>query len=1135
MAQRALIIGLGSTGYDICNYISQRIQWEQGGMDRVPWLKFLILETEPASRLGELEQNYVHLTIEGNDYEGLINNPGRYKSQLDLESWWDKEALLRLGDRALTKGAGNIRMVGRLAFLYPTLCSQIRNGIQARLDALQSLTPQQARAARGKLSDGSDPEILLGEETVVYVVGTLCGGTCSGAFIDLGYLLHYQFASTGYKIHRRGLFSIPNTAYEAQTNRRRRANAFAALKELNHFMSGHEYSVQYPFHAGHPEKPTRFGPYDTTYLCQPSGGDENAFERVKITTAQFLHNDVFNDVAAQIGAKTVDSAASTYSGDKNGSPTAFYSLGTSAVEIPGYLIAQGCCYKLGVEALDAFIAPRPNALQEADAFRIKNLGISSEEMSKRLLRDPDGDPTGEAGQNIPARLQKAVADAVAGAATAGRSAANDLAAAEERVNAAFTARNTDSPAVSDSQATNVLPPHIVPRRIEANSQILRGIYARDLDREIQLALRDPARGPVWCETILDETQKYLERRLQDLSSNTHADNLERAAKSTRNALSAARARVEACALDPFVALYIGRQGAVKRELISYSDAANAAYRRRLEAMLFGPEKSLCEALLPQVMRMRAQITGASASDDKSVLAQTRQMRSILAAKLQRVDEATPVINGKSLFEPGQTIDAKYQAFWSAHTPDERARERAAFLSNWKRLPRADKTTGQLTELGGYFTDGTATPATGENLTRQLRQTAEELAREQRPLFGPVLQERILDRPEISDPVLLKDVRDKSALMIGLNRQAGLIALTGNNEVDLIFFDGAKNAANQPDSKANDLYRALERLKTPGVTMRFEESPSQQELLCVRVLGGFSLAMIHGFQPNELEGSNFRDSFEQENAETFNVYSRVGIKWQPFDGDRDRLAPARQGLLLTGMCFPRAGTASDFLIQRTNQGYLYRPPRPLGPGRDRVLLPLDLREAADALREQPEFLRCLEDDIKRVRVAKPVDEIAVYLEWLYDNSEKLGIQHTQSRFSLRYEDDESKGDTQSQIAREGTTHADITPLSDAEAFELIKTYWRNDAALLSRLQARYNQDHLPPEAPVAAPFPGAMTGGVAADAATPSAPVVPDPVVVPLAANVTPFPAGTVEAPRVEPVRIEPVQAPVQIGDDLDFT
>jgi hypothetical protein len=46
MAQRALIIGLGSTGYDICKQLLERVQWEHGGLERAPWLEILILETE---------------------------------------------------------------------------------------------------------------------------------------------------------------------------------------------------------------------------------------------------------------------------------------------------------------------------------------------------------------------------------------------------------------------------------------------------------------------------------------------------------------------------------------------------------------------------------------------------------------------------------------------------------------------------------------------------------------------------------------------------------------------------------------------------------------------------------------------------------------------------------------------------------------------------------------------------------------------------------------------------------------------------------------------------------------------------------------------------------------------------------
>lgn len=1063
MAQRALIIGLGSTGYDVCNHIAQRIQWEHGGLSRVPWLKFLVLETETPHGSGDLDQNYLHLRVDGTDYVNVINSPARYKDLINLQSWWDKDALLSLQDRAITKGAGNIRMVGRLAFLFPGVCNRIRDEIQVRLDDLRRLTPADAQAARGALPDGSNPPIALGSDIIVYVVGTLCGGTCSGAFIDLGYLLHYAFAANGYPIQRVGLFSLPNLAYDPLRWQRRRANAFAALKELNHFMSGHDYSVQYPFHPGRPENPTRYSPYDTTYLSQPGGGDDQSFEEVKVTTAQFLHNDIFNPNAAQVGARVVDGSASMFGGDKNGSPVTFYSFGMSALEIPGYLVAQGCCYRLGVEALDGFLAPRPNALQEADAFRIKTLGVSSEQIAARLLRDPNG-VDGENNASILARIKEQIGAAVNSAKSAGSQAANDLAAAEERINLAFTPRRDDSPAVADSSATSSLPPHVIPRRIEANLQTLQGDYTRELDRQIQLALRDPARGPVWCEVILDEARKWLEERVKDLSSGANADNLEKAGKSARGALAAARGRVEACATDPFVALFLGRKPALERELAAYSDAALAAYRKRLDAMLFAPEKLLCESLLPSVRAMRAQITGASAHDDTSVLAQTRQMRAILAAKLAKIDEAKPVLNGEALFEPKRTIEAKYTAFWNGRGPSAKADAQSAFLQSWKRLPRTDPTTGDLSEVGSYFVDGTTTRASGDNLTRELELTSESLARSFRPTFAPLLQESVLARPEISDTSLLRDVRDKSAVNLGLNRNSGLVQLTGANEVDLIFFQGAQNAALQNGTQAHDVWNNLQATRDGGVRMQFEESTTPQDLLMVRALGGYSLAMVSGFQPPEIEGNNFRQSFELESEKLF-VHSRSGIKWQPFDGDRDQKLIWRQGLLLTGMCLSKTGDPADLLVKRISNGYEYRPPRPLGPGRDRLELPPDLREAAGVLREQSGFEACLEDDIKRLRAERSIDEIARCLEWLYQNSEKLGLWRTPSRFSTRYETD-ADGSNQSAATR---TAAEL--LSAETAFELIKTYWRNDAAMIQRLQAIYEPDFLPPTAPSVAPFPG----------------------------------------------------------------
>ena len=1124
MAQRALIIGLGSTGYDVCDYIAQRIQWEHGGLEHTPWLKFLVLETEAQHGTSDLDRNFFHLTVDSTAYANVINSPARYKDQLDLESWWDRDALLSLQDRAITKGAGNIRMVGRLAFLFPGLCNRIRDEIQVRLDALRRLTPQEAQSARGPLPDGTNPALLLGDDIIVYVVGTLCGGTCSGAFIDLGYLLHYAFAANGYPLQRVGLFSLPNLAYDPLRWQRRRANAFAALKELNHYMSGNDYSVQYPFHPGRPENATRYSPYDTTYLSQPTGGDEQSFEEVKVTTAQFLHNDIFNPEAAQLGARTVDGSASMFAGDKNGSPVTFYSFGMSALEIPGYLIAQGCCYKLGVESFDALLAPRPNALQEADAFRIKTLGLSSEQVASRLLRDPNGN---DEGNSILARIKDQIAATVAGASSAGPQAGNDLGAGEERINRAFAPKTDDSAPVDDKVATSALPPHVIPLRVNANLQTLREIYARGIDREIQLALRDPARGPVWCDAVLGETCKWLETRGKELASGANAEALERSQKSAKGALAVARSRVDACATDPFVGLFLGRKRAVERELVAYSEAANAANRKRLDAMLLAPEKMLWEGLLPLVRAMQTQISGTSQADDTSILAQARQMRGILARKLAKIDEAQPVLNGRALFEPSKTIDANYLAFWNRSGPGAKLEKQNAWMQSWTALPHTDPNSGQLLQAGTYFVQGVTARATGEDLTRELTGTAESLARSFRSTFSPLLQESILARPEIGNTTLLQDVRDKSAVKLGLNRTSGLVQLTGANEVDLVFFQGAKNAAGQPSTKAHAAYNSLSAMRAGGVGMQFEESTTPQDLLLVRALGGFSLPMVSGFQPPTLEGNNFRQSFDLE-SEKLCVHSRTGVKWMPFDGDRDGRLSWRQGLLLSGRGLSKDGTADGILVKQTPQGFAYSPPRPLGPGLHTIYLPPDLREAATMLREQPAFEACLENDIKVLRQQLGVEGTATCLEWVYGNCEALKLWRTESRFSTRYEKD-----NRNQI--QGVQHTSANYLLPAQAFELLNVYWKNDPALVGRLGEPFKQNMMPAEQPVVPHFPGSTSAPSAPQPqVAPQPPVAPQPQ-YPSPAQPQLVPQGS-PAPAYPPqAQPAPYAAPPGVKAPLDFS
>ena len=50
MAVKTIVIGMGSFGHDVCDSLLRRIESEFGSCDKVPWIKFLIYETEQQIR-----------------------------------------------------------------------------------------------------------------------------------------------------------------------------------------------------------------------------------------------------------------------------------------------------------------------------------------------------------------------------------------------------------------------------------------------------------------------------------------------------------------------------------------------------------------------------------------------------------------------------------------------------------------------------------------------------------------------------------------------------------------------------------------------------------------------------------------------------------------------------------------------------------------------------------------------------------------------------------------------------------------------------------------------------------------------------------------------------------------------------
>lgn len=1073
MAQRALIIGLGSTGFDVCKHLVERVQWEVGGLEKAPWLEILVLETEPLVGDGPLERNGVHVRINENDYTNLLNNAGSFRQQLDLERWWHPETLLSLGDRAVTKGAGNIRMVGRLAFLFPNNLERIRDEIKVRLERLAParLTPLLAQQARGPLADGSNPPIALSNDIAVYVVGTLCGGTCSGSFLDLGYLLFHEFKRNHHPIQRVGIFALPHLAYDPKRWARRRANSYAALTELNHYMAGNPYTAQYSLYPGQPAVVRSISPYDSTYLVQPRGGDEPAFEATKLVISQFLHSDIFTSDAAQIGVRMIDGSASVAEGDRNGSPQAYYTFGMSAVEIPGYLIAQGCCYKLGLETFDEYLAPRPNAPAEADAFRVNRLGISAEKVGEKLLRDPQAVEEGFAAGAIKERIKAEVAAASNNARNAGGSAASELAKVEEKINRAFAVRSgDDNGQVSDAAATSKLPPHFVPMRVQANAAGLILEYEDTLRREMQLALIDPARGLGWCREILDNAESWLLSRLADLKSGKAADDLERAQKSTQSDLKMARERIEACATDPFLAAFFGTRRAIDRHLQEYEEAANRAFTRRLESSLVGAERDLWTKILPLVTAMKARIVGAG-GDDGSLLQQARMLRDQLKARLEVLDTTLPAINGVPIFETKKTIGDAYDRTWNIKNSEERATAKRAFLLSWDALPRLDE-NGQIPAAYSFFSPSVM-PLTGERLKRHIEENVEKMAQAARgrDTFAAVINESVLHRLTPPDTEMLRDVWQKGTPLLHTNRQNPTYNHTGANEANFVFMPPAQGN----EAALTALRNSIDVVRAGGDALQFEANANPQSLLFLRAFGGFPLAIIEGFQDDRFEQTNFRYSFNEVSKSNATLWSRNDVReWHPLYGDKDENSDWRKGLFLSGLALSKGGTSGEPIIKRSGAGYVYKPDRPFSPLRDRMEFGSDLRGIAHLLRREEDAQNRLLTDVTQVRHDKSVEEIATSLEDLYNAIGPLRLQNARFAFSQKATQEEQvnpgannpaagQGGANGNAVGESNVGIALTPIVDAEeAHRLIIEFWRiADPELVKRLRAPFKQEKFPP--------------------------------------------------------------------------
>lgn len=408
-----VLIGLGGTGKEVLRRL-RRMFYEKYRMVGLPVMEYLWFDTD--IRNIDIMENETDLLDRRIDFsagemvdgrvmprelEGYRNNKGMYPH---IWSWFPK-ALDNINSTSITQGAGQNRPCGRLAFFHHY--KKLREEIQRKVNHVRS---QEAESEMKKLfpqydADPNDLEIVL--------VTSIAGGTGSGSFIDMGFLCRDLFpnaVSTAYLVLPSVFDWVPG---KRQTTR---ANGFAALKELEHYMQPHfdiqgadvAHSTKHKFKWDEMEHEVEAPPFSTVYLFDDSnlaGVRIADFTDVFQMIAEFLLLD-FEDTRFAMDKRSTRSNMEqflqevvTYKSDNYVQyfPCRYASFGLSQVEINQPRLANAASNKFAQHLVDFIIAAKnevPSGFSTADVRpHLEQIELTTDQLINRALNRPGADFT----------------------------------------------------------------------------------------------------------------------------------------------------------------------------------------------------------------------------------------------------------------------------------------------------------------------------------------------------------------------------------------------------------------------------------------------------------------------------------------------------------------------------------------------------------------------------------------------------------------------------------------------------------------------------------------------------------------------------------------------------------------------
>ena len=260
-----LVVGVGGMGTNAVRAVKRRLRKAWGGESLPAMIQLLALDTEPLINRLDQEPLYADESAYMGKFDAtrLVDN---LENHPEIARWWDYPSI-PLG--YIHNGAKQLRPIGRLSFFrnYVTF-KRLLETKYAALDKIRDLEMAQNRRFP-----------VMSNYQLVYIVSSLCGGTGAGMFMDVAHRVRALVRSNARVV---GIFFLPDVLEEeinSDLQRRRiKANAYAALKELNYFQETQQFHELYPSEQrALPDTP--YAPFDFIFLVGRTNRDGRSLAR----------------------------------------------------------------------------------------------------------------------------------------------------------------------------------------------------------------------------------------------------------------------------------------------------------------------------------------------------------------------------------------------------------------------------------------------------------------------------------------------------------------------------------------------------------------------------------------------------------------------------------------------------------------------------------------------------------------------------------------------------------------------------------------------------------------------------------------------------------------------------------------